>query len=221
MQSGAGTVKGAGFANSEIYQSVMDEKSISYYKPLDMKEGLPPLPEPWQSKIKTVDTTKLPFHVGQERAYLVTFQHGQLKTLHHQIQLTYLKDKDEYGRYGNEFFIIRMTEVAQDPFANLKRVKDIDLFGNKLEQGYILEGVPYYHHIIQTNSAYTYQYYGYDDEKQRVNMTVTNANEINFYMDGIHYQIAYQVDGNRVNRKVEEQMVALAKAFVHGQNNFS
>ncbi|MEJ8548525.1 hypothetical protein [Brevibacillus borstelensis] len=202
-------------ARSEYYQVYQGDTQATYYQPVEINQVFPHLPEKLKQNVKLIDPGKLPYPVGKQTAYLVSFLNGKEGERLHQVQFTYLKDKDEYGQYGNEFFIVRMTETAEDPFAKfVNQESGTDDMGNKIEVETIGDSIRLYHRIIQTNSAYVYTYYDWDEQKRTVQMVVTNANEIDFYHNGIMYQVGYLVNENQFDENVQKQMVALAKELV-------
>ncbi|USG64819.1 hypothetical protein NDK47_22260 [Brevibacillus ruminantium] len=207
--------KQGSFARSEYYPVVSDPQKATYYQPVEIDQVLPHLPQSLKQHLNLIDPGQLPFPVEKPTAFLVQFQSGGKEKLQHQLQLTYLREKDEYGREGNEFFIIRMTEVGENPFALMKEIQPgLDTFGNKIEVEPLREDVPMYHHIIQTNSSPVYTYYVWNEKEKQVNLLATRANEIDFYHDGVWYQIAYLINGNQVDEQVQKQMVELVKHMI-------
>ncbi|WP_051925413.1 hypothetical protein [Brevibacillus borstelensis] len=203
-------------AQSEHYHVYGGDTEAMYYRPVEFNQVFPYLPEKLKQNAKLIDPGKLPFPVGKQNAYLVSFQSGQESGHLHQVQFSYLKDKDEYGRYGNEFAIVRMTETASDPFVGfVGRKSGTDDMGNRIEVETIGDdNIRLYHHILQTGGGYVYSYYDWDEQKRSVQMVKTMANEIDFYHNGVMYQIGYLVNGNQFDENVQKQMVALAKELV-------
>ncbi|MGG1658257.1 hypothetical protein [Brevibacillus sp. NRS-1366] len=201
---------GAGFARSEHHPFSDDTKKITYYKPMSVSEIESLLPSPIQQRFYVIGKNKLPFPVDKEAAHLIAFSYADDKTVRHQLQLTYKQDRDNNG--DENFFVIRMTETDENPLSQLPdSANGLDTFGNIARMQPLRDDVSLIHHIIQTNSAYVYSYYDYNEKDRAVHLVTTNANEINFYDRGIFYQIAYHVKGNEPNEAVQTQMVALAK----------
>lgn len=193
-------VKGDGFVQSEHYQFVNVGDKITYYKPLDISEVTQHLPSEMKDHLNNINLEKLPFIVEEKLAYVVGFTTYDSKESLHQLQLTYLGENDE-------FFIVGMTELAKDPFDNALFEKDtLDLFGNKVQIETLHDNLQALHYINQTASAPVYKYYSTNDKRNYVGVTATRANEINFYQNGILYQIGYSMDNNDPN-----EMVALAR----------
>ncbi|MFF0830076.1 hypothetical protein ACFYU8_24695 [Brevibacillus sp. NPDC003359] len=213
--SSTGLVKASGdvFAQSEIHRLTQDPENVIHYQPMSIQEMTPLLPSSFQSRIKPVDKTKLPFPVEKEMAYLVSFSSGSEKVMRHQLQLTY---SQENGVHITEnFFIVRMTETDENPLAHVKpSASGLDSFGNVMHVEPLSDNITFYHHIITTNSSYVYNFYKYDDKNQAVNLIVTNAHEMEFYDQGILYHLAYHNGSNQLDPTLHDQMVALAKDLI-------
>ncbi|MED1789295.1 hypothetical protein [Brevibacillus laterosporus] len=216
------TVQGSGFARSEHNPLFHNIKNVTYFQPVTPKEIAPYLPTQMKPVNQLIDTSNLPFPVGKELAFLVTFQQGHEKELFQQVQLTYVKERDEYDKANNEFVILRMTESKEDPFATIDRTnqhtsKSVDIIGNEVRIEKAQNGVPLFQHIKTTPSSIVYSYYDWDESALSVHLHNTVADEIIFYHQGILYQIAYSVNEDRRNEKVHQQMIQLAKTLVDKQ----
>ncbi|WP_289138546.1 hypothetical protein [uncultured Brevibacillus sp.] len=198
---------GSGFAQSEYHKLSREVKEVVHYRPMAFQEMKPLLPEALAERFHTIDKSKLPFSVDREEANLVAFAYDSGQEPYHQLQLLYKQDEDD-----NNFFVIRMTQTEENPLPPLApSLESLDTFGNIAKVEQLREDVPMIHHIIQTNSSYTYSYYDYNEENRVAHLVTTAANEIDFYDDGILYQIGYHINGNKPDENVQKQMVALAK----------
>ncbi|WP_312114930.1 hypothetical protein [Brevibacillus reuszeri] len=198
---------GSGFAQSEYHQLSREVKEVVHYRPMAFQDIKPLLPETLAERFHTIDKSKLPFAVDREAANLVAFDYGSDQEPHHQLQLLYKQDQDD-----NNFFVIRMTQTEENPLPPLApSLESLDTFGNIAKVEQLREDVPMIHHIVQTNSSYTYSYYDYNEENRVSHLVTTVANEIDFYEDGILYHIGYHINGNMPDENVQKQMVALAK----------
>ncbi|RNB92329.1 hypothetical protein EDM56_01105 [Brevibacillus fluminis] len=206
---------GDSLVRSEPYQLYQHVTDVKHVMPLAIEAAIPHMPEQIRDSVSKLGVQNLPFQVGKASAYLVTFTDETSKTPLNQVQLVFLKEKDEYGKYGEEFVAITMTEAKVDPFAGLTVAESgVDLFGNKLLVEKAGKDTQLFHHILQTNGGYVSHYYDYDEAANRVSMTTTSANELDFYAHGYLYQINYVVNGNQVDEAVQRRMVELAKQLL-------
>ncbi|UIO43327.1 hypothetical protein LOY85_03975 [Brevibacillus brevis] len=213
--SSTGLVKAGGdvFAQSEIHRLTQDPENVTHYQPMSIQELTPLLPSSFQSRIRSMDKTKLPFPVEKEMAYLVSFSPGSEKETRYQLQLTYTQNNEV--PITENFFILRMTETDENPLAHVKpSASGLDSFGNVMRVEPLTDEITFYHHIITTNSSYVYNFYKYDDKNHAVNLIVTNAHEMEFYDQGIFYHLAYHTGSNQLDPTLHDQMVALAKDLI-------
>ncbi|MDS8867121.1 hypothetical protein RLK65_00065, partial [Streptococcus pneumoniae] len=77
------------------------------------------------------DPDLLPFEVGEEHAYVVTSEDRTGKVIH-QVQLSYI-GKSEDG-IEDEFFIISVTEMEENPVENYEVAEATDSIGNRFEK---------------------------------------------------------------------------------------
>ncbi|AKF93213.1 hypothetical protein [Brevibacillus laterosporus] len=215
------TVKGSGFARSEHASLPHSIENITYFKPVTPKELAPYLPTKMKSVNQLINTTLLPFPTNKESAYLVTFQLEQEQELFQQVQLTYAQERDATVNEENEFVILRMTEMKEDPFANIDIDKtnqhssqSVDIIGNEVRIERTQNGVPLFQHIKTTSGSLVYSYYDWDETTLSVHLHNTVADEIVFYHQGILYQLAYSINENKRNEKIHQQMIQVAKTIV-------
>ncbi|MBM7607498.1 hypothetical protein JOD29_000735 [Lysinibacillus composti] len=155
----------------------------------------------------------MPFEVDEEKAYLVTFEdeEGEVKN---QVQLSYLS-KSEYDKVDN-FFIISVTEVNENPLEGYILSDEYDTVGNKLKKEMLTEDLPIFQQVITTNSALLYRYYEYDEAKDQVGVVGTSANEIYSYYNGYVYHIGYNIDRKKNTDKVQEEMLKITRDYILG-----
>ncbi|GIO03107.1 hypothetical protein J5TS2_37750 [Brevibacillus halotolerans] len=215
------TVKGSGFARSEHASLPHSIENITYFKPVTPKELAPYLPTKMKSVNQLINTTLLPFPTNKESAYLVTFQLEQEQELFQQVQLTYAQERDATVNEENEFVILRMTEMKEDPFANIDIDKtnqhssqSVDIIGNEVRIERTQNGVPLFQHIKTTSGSLVYSYYDWDETTLSIHLHNTVADEIVFYHQGILYQLAYSINENKRNEKIHQQMIQVAKTLV-------
>ncbi|MCR8964005.1 hypothetical protein O0550_12450 [Brevibacillus halotolerans] len=213
------TVKGSGFAKSEHVSLPHSIENITYYKPVTPKELAPYLPTKKKSVNQLINTTLLPFPISKESAYLITFQQEHEQELFQQVQLTYAQEKDAAVNEENEFVILRMTEMKEDPFANIDKTnqhasQSVDIIGNEIRIERTQNGVPLFQHIKTTSGSLVYSYYDWDETTLSVHLHNTVADEIVFYHQGILYQLAYSINENKRNEKIHHQMIQIAKTVV-------
>lgn len=202
-------------AQSEFYVVNKQIGDAIYYQPVDFNKAISALPAHMKENLKLIDSAKLPFPVGQETAYLATFRVEQEEEDRYQVQFTYLPKKEGGWMNGDDFFIIRMTDIGDELPAGFEaRESGLDMFGNKIDVEHTENGVRLHHHIHQTNSGYVYTYYSWDAKENYLATVVTTANEINFCHNGIWYQIGYHINGNQVDESVQKQMAELAKELI-------
>ncbi|MFC4778224.1 hypothetical protein ACFO9Q_15600 [Paenibacillus sp. GCM10023252] len=200
-------------AQSGYYQPLREVSKVTYSKPVRIRSHWDKLPSMLTEAVRPLDTDELPWKAGEELAYVASFEKDGKR--HQQVQLTYLQDMSSGA--GDEFIILRMTELAEDPWAAAD-IAAADTFDNPIKV-HKLGGkrpVTLYHHILATDSSYTYQYYNYNDAMDRVDVTVSAANEINFYSDGILYQVGYHLDGDHPDQDTQDRMVKLVESWLDG-----
>lgn len=215
-ESGLEKVKGVDVTYSELFKTFdgLDERSnITYYKPLPIEKIDSTFPEQVGKDVKNLDSDLLPFEIDEEKAYLVTFEDedGEVKN---QVQLSYLS-KSEYDWVDN-FYIISVTEVDENPLEGYNLSDEYDTVGNKLKKEILTEELPIFQQVITTNSALLYRYYEYDEAKDQVGVFGTSANEIYSYYNGYVYHIGYIIDRKINTDKVQEEMLKITRDYILG-----
>ncbi|MDP5275356.1 hypothetical protein [Chengkuizengella axinellae] len=213
-------VHGTDFTYSEYFKDVdlLDKrKSGAYYQPLPFEDMMSYIPDSMKNNINLIDKQNIPFEINEETAYLVTSKDIDGK-LQHQVQYTYLHNSS-YGR-PKEFLIISVTEIDENPLAKYDSSKEKhDIFGNEIIKADLINGYPIFHKVTSTNGGLVYKYYGYNKEENRVSITVTSANELYSYYNGHVYHVGYLINGNKYNKEIQEQILALTRDFILGENN--
>ncbi|MFJ8235716.1 hypothetical protein ACIQ34_08205 [Ureibacillus sp. NPDC094379] len=213
-EGGLEKVKGVDVTYSEFFKTFdgLDERSnITYYKPLPIEKIDSTFPEQVGKDVKILDSKLLPIEIDEEKAFLVTFEdeEGEMKN---QVQLSYLS-KSEYDRVDN-FFIISITEVDENPLEGYNLSDQYDTVGNKLKKEMLTEDLPIFQQVITSNSALLYRYYEYDEAKDQVGVVGTTANEIYSYNNGYVYHIGYLIDRKINTDKVQEEMLKITRDYI-------
>ncbi len=205
------TVKGNGVTYSEYFKSLdkLDEKfNEEYRKPVPIHEWMKMAPQSLQNSIHLPEATKLPFKPVEQLATHVTMkdEDGIMKE---QVQFSYHGD-------SNQFFIITVTEVDENPLAQFNFPADgVDPVGNEFRKEPLIEDFLIYHQIITTNSALTYKYYRFDEKINQINIVVTRANELYSYYNGHVYHIGYS-SINNTSEQFYQEMLQLARYIIVG-----
>lgn len=187
-------VDGEDAAYSELFKEFDQQhlRRLNYFKPVPLTEFLnandailPDIIEPFDQS----DAEVLAVNNGMETELQFSFRNGE------------------------EYIIISvanyfMNSLHPDFLADLTE----DAAGNRVEQGSLDETTPLIHQIRTTNSAPAYRYFTFDDEKNKMNVTQTSANELYTYYNDAIYHVGYNVEGD------PEEVVAYVKEFIL-QNN--
>ena len=211
-------VKGVGLTYSEYFKTYdgLDERqNIKYYKPVPIDEVESSLSEQVKKAINTIDSNRLPFTVDDEKAYLITSkdENGKIKS---QVQLSYLS-KPEYDEV-DDFFIISVTEVDENPLKRYDISDKYDSVGNELKEEILTEDLPIYQQVITTDSALLYTYYDYDETKNSIVTVGTAANEFYAYYNGYIYHIGYLIDKEKNNEEMQDKMLHLTREYILGNS---
>lgn len=216
--NGLEEVEGTGLTFSENFKSYdgLDEREhVEFFKPSGT-EGLPPsilgeheLPE------KEIDPDLMPFEVDKEHAYVVTSEDRAGKVTH-QVQLSYL-GKSEEG-ITDEFFIISVTGMEENPVENYEVAEATDSVGNRFEKQELSGDDFIFQQVLTTNSALLYRYYEYDEAEEKLNVVGTAANEFYSYHDGLVYHVGYLIDRRRNTEQVQDNMLNLTRAIILGKD---
>lgn len=210
-------VKGVGLAYSEYFKTWdgLDEReNIKYYRPIPLDELESSLPEQVKKAINIIDSNKLPFTVDDVKAYLVTSKDENDKIMN-QVQLSYLS-KSEYNKV-DDFYIISITEVDENPLKRYDISDKYDSVGNELKKEILTEDLPIYQQVITTNGALLYSYYNYDETKNSIVTVGTAANEFYAYYNGYIYHIGYLIDREKDNEVMQEKMLHLTREYILGK----
>ncbi|RSK25999.1 hypothetical protein EJF36_03285 [Bacillus sp. HMF5848] len=204
-------VKGDGLTYSEYFKNVdnLDERdNITYFKPVSLSvlDGI--LPPSMKNLFQALNTEQVPFEVHKESVFLV--KSGTANETQHQLQISYLDDNSD------EFLIISVTESRDNPldkydFSN----EHVDTVGNELRKELLVDKMPMFHQVLSTNSALLYQYYGYDESKNRIITIGTAANEIYTYYNGFVYHVGYSFKGDN-DELQRDMMITLTRDFILG-----
>lgn len=217
-EDGLEEVKGIDVTYSQQFKSfdrLDDRENIKFYKPIAIEQIKSYFPEQIQKAVNMINSEVLPFEVDEKKAYLVTFEDvaGEVK---HQIQLSYL-GKSEYDIVDN-FFIISVTEVEENPIEEFNFSEESDLVGNEFKKEVLIDDIPLFKQVITTDSALLYQYYEYDETKEKVGIVGTSANEFYSYYNGFVYHIGYFNDRQKNTTEVQEEMLNLTRNFILGSD---
>ncbi|WP_404337654.1 hypothetical protein [Planococcus rifietoensis] len=165
---------------------------------------------------KGIDPDLLPFEVDGENAYVVTSEDRTGKVTH-QVQLSYL-GKSEEG-IVDEFFIISVTEMDENPVENYEVVAATDSVGNKIGKQELSGNDFIFQQVLTTNSALLYRYYEYDEAEEKLNVVGTAANEFYSYHDGFVYHVGYLIDRERNTDQVQDDMLNFTRNIILGKNH--
>ncbi|WP_407269848.1 hypothetical protein [Radiobacillus sp. PE A8.2] len=206
-----------GFTYSEYFKGVdeLDKRTQgTYYKPLDFTSMMQVMPEKMNANVHLQNDEQIPFDVDEKKAFLVTSE-DQDGDIVHQVQFTYK------GISSEQFFIVSMTEVNENPLANYDFTKeDTDSVGNPLLHEELLPGVPLFQIVRTSPSALVYSYYDYTAEDNTFFTVGTNANEIYTYYNGYVYHFGYNIKPYKEEvTEVDEDMVQLARKFILGEQS--
>ncbi|KMY44922.1 hypothetical protein AC622_12415 [Bacillus sp. FJAT-27916] len=207
-------VKGAGLTYSEYFKSFdeLDEReNIHYYKPISLSDGESSLLNDIEERMNPFNSEKLPFHVDEEKAYLVTSKDEKGKPKD-EVQLSY------FGSTSEEFFIISVTEVDENPLKGYVYADSYDSIGNQLKKEILTDDLPIYQQIVTTNSALLYSYYDYDETNNRIDTVGTAANEMYAYYNKCIYHIGYLIDQEKNTEEMQERMLHLAREYILGSH---
>lgn len=128
--------------------------------------------------------------------------------------MSYLS-KSEYNDV-DEFLIISITEVDENPLKGYDISDKYDSVGNKLKKETLTEDLSIYQQLITTDSALLYRYYDYDEAKNSIGIVGTAANEIYAYYNGCIYHIGYLIIEEKNNEEIQERMLNLAREYILG-----
>ena len=207
-------VKGAGLTYSEYfktYDKLDQRKTITYYKPISFHELEASLPEQVTTTLHTIDSNRLPFSVDDKKAYLITSKDKNGKIMS-QVQMSYLS-KSEYDDV-DDFLIISITEVAENPLKGYEISDRYDSVGNTLKKEMLTEDLPIYQQIMTTDSAMLYRYYDYNETKKSIGVVGTAANEMYAYYNGYIYHIGYLIAEEKSSEEIQEKMLHLAREYI-------
>lgn len=211
-------VKGTGITYSQYFKSydgLDNRENIKFYKPIAIDEINSAFPKQIDEAVNLIDSSALPFEVDEEKAYLVTSE-DKTDEVKHQVQLSYL-GKSDYDKVDN-FFIISVTNVGENPIKEYNFSEEYDLVGNELKKEILIDDVPIFQQVITTNSALLYRYYDYDETKNMVGVVGTSANEFYSYYDGFVYHIGYLIDREKNTAEVQEKMLNITRNFILGDD---
>jgi hypothetical protein len=187
-------VDGDGAAYSELFKEFdhQNSRQLNYFKPVPLTEFI-------NANDAIIPDIIEPF--DQSNAEVLAVNDG----MQTELQFSF--------RNGEEFMVISvakhfMNSLYPDFLEDLTE----DAAGNRVEQESLDETTPLIHQIRTKNSAMTYRYFTFDDEKNKMNITQTTANELYTYYNGAIYHVGYNVEGN------PEEVVSYVKEFIL-QNN--
>lgn len=209
-------VKGDGLTYSEYFNSYdgLDERrNIKYYKPVSFNDVRSLLPDQVKKDLNTIDSDRLPFSVDDEKAYLITSKDKNGKMIN-QVQMSYL-GQSEYDDV-DEFLIISITEVDENPLKGYNISDKYDSVGNKLKKEMLTEDLSIYQQVITTDRAMLYRYYDYDEAKNSIGTVGTAANEMYAYYNGYIYHLGYLIDEEKNNEEIQEKMLNVAREYILG-----
>lgn len=193
-----------------------EREHVEFFKPAEAQ----PLPTSILSEHhlleKGIDPDLLPFEVDGENAYVVTSEDRTGKVTH-QVQLSYL-GKSEEG-IVDEFFIISVTEMDENPVENYEVVAATDSVGNKIGKQELSGNDFIFQQVLTTNSALLYRYYEYDEAEEKLNVVGTAANEFYSYHDGFVYHVGYLIDRERNTDQVQDDMLNFTRNIILGKNH--
>lgn len=211
-------VEGTGLTYSEnfnAYDGLDEREHVKFYKPEEAQPFPPSILGEHQLPEKEIDPDLLPFEVSEEHAYVVTSEDRAGKVTH-QVQLSYL-GKSEEGIL-DEFFIISVTEMDENPVENYEVAEATDSVGNRFEKQKLSGDDFIFQQVLTTNSALLYRYYEYDEAEEKLNVVGTAANEFYSYHDGFVYHVGYLIDRTKNTQKVQDNMLNLTRSIILGKD---
>lgn len=202
---GVEKLSGTGLARSEYFKAYdkMDQREhVTYYKPFSLDDR--ELPQPVVDAVRGFDSRRLPFTADEEKAFLVTAEEGT-----NEVQVSYL-GKDEYGQ-TEEFFIISVADIDQNPLASYELADEFDEVGNRMTREQLTGDIPIYQQLRTTDSALLYTYY--EEDEKGIATVGTAANELYAYYGGHIYHIGYSFDRDH-GEEVREGMLEMAREYI-------
>lgn len=211
-------VEGTGLTYSEnfnAYDGLNEREHVEFFKPAEAQPLSPSILSENHLLEKGIDPDLLPFEVDGENAYVVTSEDRTGKVIH-QVQLSYL-GKSEEGII-DEFFIISVTEMDENPVENYEVAEATDSVGNKIEKQELSGDDFIFQQVLTTNSALLYRYYEYDEAEEKLNVVGTAANEFYSYHDGFVYHVGYLIDRQKNTERVQDNMLNLTRTIILGKD---
>ncbi len=174
-------------------------EKATFFKPLRFSDALASIPAEMKEKFNLLTQSDLPFIVAQQQANIVTSWNAFNK-LEFQIQFSYLENLTGYKTDFKNFFIVSITQHAEDPFLNMDeetRTKlNTDLTKRKYNSLDLTETHILYYLQKSENTFWPrmFDYYKFIEDENRIYKESTGSYQYYTWHNGLIYKIGFNMD---------------------------
>jgi len=147
-----------------------------------------------REKLNLLSVGDLPFIVAQQQANIVTSWNAFNK-LEFQVQFSYLENPTGYKTDFKDFFIVSITQHADDPFADEQATLDMEEnLPSSYEKLVLEEGHPLYYKPEFGTWPRMFDYYMYNEDENQMDKESTGSYQYYTWYDGFIYKIGFNMD---------------------------
>ena len=169
-------------------------EKVDFFKPISLSDALSSIPSEMRDKLNMLNAGSLPFIPAQQQANIVTSWNAFNK-LEFQVQFSYLENPIGYKTDFKDFFIVSITQHAEDPFADEQVTLDMEEnLPSSYEKLVLEEGHPLYYKPEFGTWPRMFDYYMYDEADNQMDKESTGSYQYYAWYDGLIYKIGFNMD---------------------------